>query len=184
MEKPSFGDQKKDEIFQAYFDKYWDNLVLFSLKFIKDRDLAEDIVQEVYHSFWQRLENLKDWSRLESYLYRSTKNRTINALKKNSQRVFEHALELNDSILASGRQDSTLESELVQAMHKSIAALPQRRRMIFKMKTFQRYSNDDISMRLNISVHTVKSQFTKAINHIRDDLKPLLSTFLVILLLQ
>ncbi|MCG8311366.1 MAG: RNA polymerase sigma-70 factor [Cytophagales bacterium] len=159
--------------FELYYDRYWDYLVSFSANFIKDRNLAEDVVQEVFQSFWEKLEHLEDWNNLESYLYSSTKNRTINAIKKNSQRIFEHALSLADyDINTPMHADSLVQDELVKILHDAIAELPDRRRIIFKMKVFQRFSNDEISHKLGISIYTVKSQFTKALAYVRGALAP------------
>ena len=154
-DSPNIGITK--QLFQSYYDEYRDALVNFSAKFIKDRNLAEDIVQE----------------NLASYLYRSTRNRTINAIKRNSQQVFEHALALSDEHLVKETlSDRMTENELKGILHTAIMELPPRRRVIFKMKVFQRYSNDEIGAKLNISIATVKSQFTKALAYVRSSLEP------------
>ena len=163
------------QLFQSYYDNYRDRLVSFSARFVKDKDLAEDIVQEVFQSFWLKLEGLNDRDSLVSYLYRSTRNRTINAIKKNSQQVFEHALSISDEHLAKETlADRMIENELRTVLHDAIRQLPYRRRVIFKMKIFQRYSNHEIGARLNISIPTVKSQFTKALAFVRSSLLPYL----------
>ena len=170
-DNPKIGITK--QLFQSYYDEYRDALVNFSAKFIKDRNLAEDIVQEVFQSFWLKLEDLDDRENLSSYLYRSTRNRTINAIKRNSQQVFEHALALSDEHLVKETlSDRMTENELKGILHTAIMELPPRRRVIFKMKVFQRYSNDEIGAKLNISIATVKSQFTKALAYVRSSLVP------------
>ncbi|MDN5210851.1 RNA polymerase sigma-70 factor [Fulvivirgaceae bacterium BMA12] len=163
------------QLFQSYYDNYWDRLVSFSARFVKDKNLAEDIVQEVFQSFWLKLESLNDRESLVSYLYRSTRNRTINAIKRNSQQIFEHALSISDEHpLKETLSDRMTENELRTALHSAIRQLPHRRRVIFKMKVFQRYSNREIAIRLSITVPTVKSQFTKALAFVRSSLAPYL----------
>lgn len=163
------------QLFQSYYDNYRDRLVSFSERFVKDKNLAEDIVQEVFQGFWLKLEGLNDRDSLVSYLYRSTRNRTINAIKKNSQQIFEHALSISDDHAAKETlSDRVVENELRTVLHAAIRELPHRRRVIFKMKVFQRYSNHEIGARLNISIPTVKSQFTKALAFVRSSLLPYL----------
>jgi len=164
-----------EKLFKSYYDGYWDRLVNFSVRFVKDRNLAEDIVQEVFQNFWQKLEDLEDRESLEAYLYRSTRNRTINAIKKNSQQIFEHALAISEEhLVRETLSDRVVEAELNRVLHSAIMKLPYRRRIIFKMKVFQRYSNDEIGARLNICIPTVKSQFTKALAFVRSSLLPYL----------
>ena len=163
------------QLFQTYYDGYRDSLVSFSARFVKDRNLAEDIVQEVFQSFWLKLDGLNDRESLVSYLYRATRNRTINAIKKNSQQIFEHALSISDEHLVKETlSDRMVESELKTVLHSAIRQLPHRRRVIFKMKVFQQYSNDEIGAKLNISIPTVKSQFTKGLAYVRSCLGPYL----------
>lgn len=72
------GDEKA---YKRLFDLYYSSLVMFAAKYLRDTDLAEDLVQDVIYDFWKQRQHLSELSSLKSWLYISVRNRCINYLE-------------------------------------------------------------------------------------------------------
>ncbi|MGH7554201.1 MAG: RNA polymerase sigma factor [Longimicrobiales bacterium] len=62
----------------ALLRRYWRPLVAFSLGFVRDLDNAEDVVQEAFVRVWQRRCDWQPNGSVRSYLYRVTRNISLN----------------------------------------------------------------------------------------------------------
>lgn len=152
--------------FEKYFDELYSPLCRYCMKFVGDKDAAEDIVQEQFMYLWEHRLRLKDIASIKSYLFISVKHRSITHLKK--QIIRNKGLNLDDlpeNIYANKLPDPAklLESkELEQILEGALAALPAKCRAIFTMKKFGEFTNKEIAQQLNISVKTVEAQMTIA----------------------
>lgn len=76
----NFSDSKAKLNIETSFKDYYDPLCKYANAFIFDRDVCEDIVQEVFLKIWDKTPDIK--TSISSYLYRAVKNSCINQLKK------------------------------------------------------------------------------------------------------
>ena len=70
-----------DNNFKILFKKYYSDLLRFCLKFVRKHEIAEDIVQDQFIYLWDKRNNIKITSSIESYLYKSVRNKSIDYLK-------------------------------------------------------------------------------------------------------
>lgn len=75
----------QDEAFQFLFKKYYSRLLAYAIRFVKEKEIAEDIIQEVFMSFWEKRQLLKSIS-LSSLLFCMVRNASINYLNKSVSR--------------------------------------------------------------------------------------------------
>lgn len=79
IDKIKSGDQKT---FKKLFEQFYTNLCNFSYLIIKDRFIAEDIVQSVFIRIWEIKDHLDIHTSIKSYLYSSVKNASLNYLSR------------------------------------------------------------------------------------------------------
>lgn len=134
-----------------------------ALKYLKDPQLAEDAVQDVFLTIWTTRENLDTRRSLKGLLFTSLKNHVLNMLKMNKRRVIRQFEYLNIHPRKNQAADSdAFVEELRQILNEGMQLLPEGKQTVYRMKRLEGYSNKEIANRLDVSVNTVKSQFRRA----------------------
>ena len=72
------GDKKA---FEELFNTFYPMLCSFAENYIKDIQIAEDFVQEIFISLWDKIEDFDNLSTVKSFLYTSVKNKCLNHIK-------------------------------------------------------------------------------------------------------
>lgn len=160
------------------FERYSKILVNHAYKMLGNQDEANDVVQEVFLSIWNKRNELAITGSLSSYLYKATKNRILNHIA-HEKVVSRYADSIsgfieNDYVLA----DSKLrEEELEAIIAKEIALLPEKMREVFLLRKVEELSYDEIALQLNITDKTAKQQVYNSLKILREKLKSLMSVF-------
>ena len=162
------GDVKE---FESLFRSSYASLVRYSKTLIKDPDMAEEIVQDLFFRLWKNREKLKIESSLNGYLFRSVHNKCLHYIEHNLV-VERHAQEM------STRQPERLETpsdilnykELQARIAMIIDKLPERCGKIFCMSRFEGLKYAEIAERLSISIKTVESNMGRALKEFRKGL--------------
>jgi RNA polymerase sigma-70 factor (ECF subfamily) len=162
------------------FKRYSKILLQHAYKMLGSRDEANDVVQEVFLSIWNKRHELIITGSLSSYLYKAAKNRILNhiAHEKVVSRYADSISNFieNDYVLA----DSNLrEKELELIIAKEIALLPEKMREVFLLRKVEELSYDEIALQLNITDKTAKQQVYNSLKILREKLKNLMHVFLM-----
>ncbi len=161
--------------FEQIYRQYWSKLYIYAFHVLQERDLCEDIVQEVFTDLWAKRLDVQI-SNLHSYLYQSVKYQIFNHFRESKNK--KQLLMEFDLIQAQYQIDVSYEKdELKNQIKKVIIQLPDQRRVIFEMSRYEGLSNKEISEHLGISVQTVKNQISESLKFIR---KSLNSAFLLL----
>lgn len=175
--------KKNDKMsFEILFKQYYSNLCYFATHFTKDRDAAEDIVQEFFTYLWQRRRFITISSSFKSYVYQSIRNRSINYIKKVSsqsefQEKFDQLTNSNYNI-----SDFHLEYSLKKSIEKSIEQMPVKQKQIYLLSKQNGMKNSEIATQLDVSIKTVEAYITKSykdLRHALKDFKELIISFLL-----
>lgn len=179
------GLRRRDKVvFDYIFNYYYSSLCAFSMQYINDRNEVEDLVQDFFVSLWIEAPNLQIRSSLKSYLFAGVKNRCLDFQKH--QKVSE---KYRAYILFSAENgDNTTdhyfaESELRQAIQKSLEKLSPRCREIFELSRLKGLSNQEISEQLGISKRTVELQISNSLKILKKELVEYLPLWLVLWLI-
>jgi RNA polymerase sigma-70 factor (ECF subfamily) len=147
---------------------------------VNDREGAEDIVQDAFLNVWNLRNSIQPES-LMGYLYRATTNGALNYLEKN-KRFGRLISELKPAVQPDGSTALT-EKELQASIQLALDKLPPKCRVVFVLSRFQQMRYKQIALHLGISIKTVENQMGKALEIMREELKPFLTReFLVIAL--
>ena len=163
----SFGLDDKTP-FEQIYKQYWSRLYVYAFNVLRERELCEDIVQQVFTDLWERRHALQI-SDLNSYLFQSVKYQIFNHFRESRYR--KQLLMKFDQMYAEHGIDESYElQELEAQIHETISRLPKRRRMIFDMSRNEGLSNKEISEKLDISLQTVKNQISESLKFVRKSL--------------
>lgn len=170
------GDEKA---FTLLFRKYYTDLVFFAVSYIPEKEVCEDIVQNVFVNIWGKRAQLKITTSLKSFLLRSVANGCLDEIRRRKTVLnYETALDFNESIDNLDTENYILHSELSVLVDKAIRKLPKRYRETFEMSRSQGMKYKEIASKLNISERTVQDRIAKTLDMLRTVLKDFLSFLL------
>ncbi|WP_391203122.1 sigma-70 family RNA polymerase sigma factor [Psychrobacillus sp. L4] len=150
----------EEQMFQQIMQEHSDNLLKLAFLYVKDWPAAEDIIQEVFLSFYRKFEQFEERSSLKTYLAKMTINRSKDYLKSWSYR--KHMLTntfLNPA--KKGRNRVVEEDEKIEVAD-AVLQLPLKYREVIIYYYFEELSVLEVSQILSISDNTVKTRLRKA----------------------
>ncbi|WP_299552461.1 RNA polymerase sigma-70 factor [Seonamhaeicola sp.] len=157
-----------EKAFKKLFDIYYQDIYVYSKSIIKSTEFAEGIVQDTFLKVWLNRENIDPKQSFKSYLYTIAKNHAFNFLQKaaNNKKLREEIF-YKGKRYANAADRRILEADIERIKNEAISQLPPKRRLIFEMSRYQGKSYKEISEELGISISTVKSQMSKALETLR-----------------
>lgn len=155
--------------FELAFDQYWPILYRHAYKKTQSKDLAKDLVQDVFIALWDNLEKLAQQDSLLPYLYTILRNNTLKQFEKDSVRLkyATNRIVPNDSFELTSHH-LLMSKELQGIIDQEIARMPQRMQEIYNLKKEQNYSIKQIALALGITEQTVKNQLHLATGRLKD----------------
>lgn len=169
--------------FTELYNRYWDKTFAVALHRLSDEHEAEEVVQEVFLSIWQRRASIELTHSVATYLSVAVKYKVINHLAKQHRRQ----LQLNEITIAAAETDDTTnnwlnEKELRRQLDYSINQLPEKCRIVFLLSREENKTYAEIAAELNISQKTVEAHMSKALSTLRETLKVSLPVLLILIL--
>lgn len=166
--------------FKMLYDRYWEKLIHYAAQKTGDLMEAENAVQEVFISLWNRREQPEISTDLCRYLTVSVKYRVIKFLdKQRTQRLHEqNSLTTYDLLDDSTQQYLDLE-ELRLWLEENICKLPQQSALIFRMSKEQGMSHKQISQETGLSEKAVNSHLVRSKKTLLTNLRSFLNAYLL-----
>ncbi len=157
---------KERQAFHVLFAEYYRPLVLFAMHYLDEQEEAEDVVQDLFVSVWEKKEAFLSEKSIHAFLYNSVRNICLNRLKH--RKVEEKYLDysMNFASLKEEEDYEVMKEDLYERLFRVIEELPPRCREIFLLHLDGK-KNEEIAEQLNLSLLTVKTQKKKAMNYIR-----------------
>lgn len=171
------GDKKS---FERFFHRYYPLLCAYARRFVSTSD-AEEVVQDIFATFWEKRESLLINSSLNAYLFRMVYHRILNKLVKEDamHRADERfCQDMND--LLYDEEPFSLE-ELQQRISSALAALPPTYREAFMLYRLQGMECKEIAAQLGVSDKLVYYRVQQAVKLLEEDLKDYLPLVLLLI---
>ncbi len=171
------------EAFETIFRAYYQPLCIFSLRYLKRTDLAEEIVQDIFVNIWDKRSTLNVETSLKSYLYRAVHNNSLKFLQhkkvidKHAQRIVDR----KESYYSEPVNNIQLE-EFSKLLETAFTSMPQKTKQIFELSRNEGLKYNEIAEKLEISVKTVEAHMGSALKILRENLKDYLGLILCMLI--
>lgn len=159
--------------FESVFRLYYHPLCLYAASITGRREIAEEIVQELFYLCWKERESLHLFCSLKSYLYKAARNRSLQYLEHQAVcHRHEENVHASPSPSRSPSPEEELEyKELKKIVAQALRRLPERRRQIFRMHRTEGMKYAEIAARLGLSVKTIEAEMTKALQMLRKEIE-------------
>lgn len=174
---------KRDDViaFETLYRRMWEPLYIFAQKRLKSRADAEDVVQQVFMSIWERRASKNITGSFSSYLFTTVRYEVIDhlaAMLKDQEKIGH----VREQILPGFNE--TLENLLAKEMDKEISDyiqnMPAQMQKIFRLSREEQLTPKEIAQTLSISEKTVRNQLSIAVNNLRSLVKEGLVLLLII----
>lgn len=173
--------QGQESAFEQLFRTYYERLCRYADTLLKDADEAEEMVQTVFLTIWEKRADLDITTSFKSYLYRAVHNHCLNRIKHYGVR--QNHREYSLYVQADG-YDSVTEaiqaSELEERIERAVSKLPEQCQVVFRMSRFEEMKYQEIADQLGLSVKTIENQIGKALRIMRQELADYLPLIIVL----
>lgn len=149
-----------DQLYWHYQRAVYQN----AIKLTRNELVAEDIVQEVFIALWEKRETLDTQRSVGGWLFVTSYNRTVNALKKQ----LREAMAIRELGKEEAEPDPDISNIQLAIIEEAVSALSPQKRRVFELCKLQGLSYEEAAAALNISRHTVKEYLGAAMAFIRD----------------
>jgi len=161
------------DAFEALFRRHHAPLCGFAYRYVRSREVAEEIVQEVFLDVWERWNPNAVERYTKAYLFAAVRNAAMSYLRHLGvvERGETETIELfsRPAITADGELGA---AELAAVLERAIGKLPERCRLVLTLSREQGLTYSEIARLLEISVKTVEMQMGRAYKALRKHLAP------------
>ena len=142
--------------FTILYDTYSEQVYRLAFKYLCNKELAEDAVQNLFMKVWIKRTSLDESRPLNHFLFTVLKNDLLTILRDPKR------------IDGGNQDDEDMDKEQLDLVRHAIEQLSPQRRKIFSLKISGKYSNQEIADKLNLSVNTIKFQYSQSLKQIKE----------------
>jgi RNA polymerase sigma-70 factor, ECF subfamily len=163
-----FQDNNTLEAYEILVKRYKDPLMNFVYRFVGDRDICTDVVQETMIKFYLNKDSYRSFAKFSTWIYTIAANLAKNELKRRKRRVIfsisntddEKSPQIEDKMfLAPDRAaDSEIKHEIIQ---KALIKVKPVYREVVILRDIQDLSYEEISDITGLAIGTVKSRINR-----------------------
>lgn len=146
---------------------YSGRLYGFCLKYLKNTEDANDIVQDVFEKLWKNRKKI-EVEKAKAWLFTCAHNALINLIKKNSRMTYQEKMVSQDQAASHSH-----EFEMKEVIDKSLSLLPPIQKSIILLRDLEGYNYNEIGEMLELSEAQVKVYLFRARNKVKKQLKDL-----------
>ncbi len=161
----SNGDQNK---FRQLMELTSDELLLFAIGFLRNKQVAEEIVSDVYVKIWEKRATLNQIKNLKSYLFISVKNGCLSHLRKIKNEKIISIDEISDFhfLPVEGPENHLIDKEVLQKVYSAIEQLPPKCKLAFTLAKINGLKHKEIAEVMCVSEKTVNNHMVTAVKKI------------------
>ena len=176
---------KKGDViaFDNIYEMYSKRLYGFVLRYVKLKEDAEGIVQEVFIKIWETRNKIDIYSSFDSFIFTIAYNTTINLLRKrvNEHKYHDRIKSMQQITGADQIIDEIYIKEINTQLQLLLDKLTPRQKEIFQLSRDEGLTHEEIAKKLNISVNTVKNHLVTTLAFIKSHIdKGLIANILFI----
>ena len=159
----------EETAWEKIWTTYYNNLLIYALRFVSDTNDQEDIVTSAFIGLWRNRSRIEHEYNILPYLVASVRNGCLKHLEK-QKRINDGLKEL--ALVENFQQATAIQqkwvSDVIDEIIRHIKSLPELEQKVFWLSYVEGLSNEEIAQRLDIAMSTVYNNKSKALNKLRE----------------
>lgn len=162
--------QRQEQAFGYLYDHYSGSLYAVILNIVPDRELANDLLQEVFIKIWKQIDSYDQLKgRLFTWMLNVARNASIDAVRSKAYNQGQQNRELTENVYSAAGSIQTNTDKI--GLRKIVGKLKDDYKVLIELSYFQGYTQDEISKMLNIPLGTVKTRLRNALIQLKQVIK-------------
>lgn len=162
-----FIQEADKESFKLLFNGLYEKYCRIAFMFLKDRLDAEEVVLDIFMNIWKS-RSTEYRPGIESYLYKSVRNRSLNKLR---DRKHHDGLESAEHLFSQLENAGLTAEDINLIINDALASESDKCQTVFEMSRIHEMKNKDIASAMQLSEKSVEAYITKALKAIRNAMK-------------
>jgi RNA polymerase sigma-70 factor (ECF subfamily) len=163
--------RRDEEAFRIIFNDNQKKVINACYRIVNDKDVADDLTQEVFVKVWSSIDSFRSGSKLSSWIYRIAVTSSLDYLRAQKRkkrylflRYFYGDDQKQTEIKAPGGNPGTLmeDAERIMVLNDALNKLPENQRVSFLLSKDDEMSSKEIAEILNTTVSAVESLIHRA----------------------
>lgn len=152
---------------------YYKQILFFAQKYVKNYQVAEEIVTDVFVKLWERRIAFTSLNSVRAFLYIATKNRCLNQLRgKKYYEALDDVANYEDLLYEDTDVfTKIIRTELLNMIFSEVQKLPQKQQEVFNMTFLEDKTVEDIGKAMNMTPHAVYTNKSRALATLRRNLQ-------------
>lgn len=162
--------QRNESAFCYLYDNYSGALYSVIISIVPDRELSNDILQEVFVKIWRQIETYDvTKGRLFTWMLNIARNASIDTLRSKNFQQRQQNKELTEHLHEAGGSTQTNTDKI--GLRRIVYKLKAEHRVLVELSYFEGFTQDEISKMLNIPLGTVKTRLRTALIQLKQVIK-------------
>lgn len=169
--------------FVRIFDRYYPKVFGIGLELFKSREMAKEVVQEVFIKLWERQTEFGHVRELEAFIYTMARNLALDMLKSQTREIKNcYKYSLSRDLAENSTENVVQTRDYEDLVNKEVGRLPRGQKQVYELSRIQGLTHQEIAEHLNISYTTVNKHLNRALTKLRKNLKPYFGSLIPVLL--
>jgi RNA polymerase sigma-70 factor (ECF subfamily) len=162
--------------FEIIYDRFANRLYQYTFRRVRNREVTEEIVQEIFVSLWKKRETLEITLSLDAWLFGAAKFSILTYIRSERvrRRYLAHFTQFARQYFDNSSEELMDLKDLHENIENTISQLPEKCRTVFRLSRMEHEPIPRIAERMNISQRTVENYLSQALKHLRTSLSQLL----------
>lgn len=159
----------KNYSFNLLVRKYQEKTYWHIRRIVINHNDADDLVQDTFVKVWNKLDGFKEESQLFTWIYRIATNEALMHLRKQRNRFFVPLVSVENRLARTLKDDNFFKgNEIELKLQKAILKLPEKQRIVFNLKYYDKMKYEQMSEVLSTSVGALKASYHHAVKKIEE----------------
>jgi RNA polymerase sigma-70 factor (family 1) len=159
--------------YELLFKRYYHPLCSHAVRFVYSKEVAEDLVMEVFSQFWQKQLHQTVTTSYRAYLFTTVRHASFAYLRKelNAESSVDYSSDVNNDSPPITPQQILQYNELYVKIEEILRSASPQSQKVFVMSRFEGKKNAAIAEELHLSTKTVEGHITKVLSLLRQSLR-------------
>ncbi len=166
----TWSGRRSPKEFEQLFRAYYAPLCAYAFKYLQQKELAEEVVQDVFLRLWE-VQKGEAITYVQAYLYKSVYHKSLHMLE-HLKVVRKYAGGMLSQVAGPTPEQGMIQGEMYALYQQALNGLPERTRQIFELNRQEGLTYKEIAVKMQLSVKTVEAHMSKALQRFRQCFKP------------